>query len=179
MPWVGFEPTIAASERAKTVHALDRSTTVTGHSTHLLRKNFSTILLWTKYLLGYNAMYFNKNRRFGETFRFNLWRRRISRARNQHETGRNTLLAMCSNINFFSLFFFIWWFRSLCSLQWLHGLRHELSLLARKLGSCVRISLKAWMSVCVYSVFVFFCVQVEALRRADPPSKESYQMCKD
>jgi hypothetical protein len=27
---VGFEPTIPASERAKTVHALDRSATVTG-----------------------------------------------------------------------------------------------------------------------------------------------------
>jgi hypothetical protein len=30
MPQVGFEPTIPASERAKTVHALDRSATVTG-----------------------------------------------------------------------------------------------------------------------------------------------------
>jgi hypothetical protein len=30
MPWVGFEPTIQASERAKAVHALDRSATVTG-----------------------------------------------------------------------------------------------------------------------------------------------------
>jgi hypothetical protein len=30
MPCVGFEPTIAASERAKTVHALDRWATVTG-----------------------------------------------------------------------------------------------------------------------------------------------------
>jgi hypothetical protein len=30
MPWVGFEPTVPASERAKTVHALDRSSTVTG-----------------------------------------------------------------------------------------------------------------------------------------------------
>jgi hypothetical protein len=30
MPWVVFEPTIPASERAKTVHALDRSATVTG-----------------------------------------------------------------------------------------------------------------------------------------------------
>jgi hypothetical protein len=29
------------------------------------------------------------------------------------------------------------------------------------------------MSVCIYSVFVLSCVQVEALRRADPPSKES------
>jgi hypothetical protein len=30
MPRVGLEPTILASERAKAVHALDRSTTVTG-----------------------------------------------------------------------------------------------------------------------------------------------------
>jgi hypothetical protein len=31
MIWVGFEPTIPASERAKTVHALDRAATVTGY----------------------------------------------------------------------------------------------------------------------------------------------------
>jgi hypothetical protein len=30
MPWVGFEHTIPASERAKTVHALDCSATVNG-----------------------------------------------------------------------------------------------------------------------------------------------------
>jgi hypothetical protein len=30
MPEEGFEPTITASGRAKTVHTLDRSTTVTG-----------------------------------------------------------------------------------------------------------------------------------------------------
>jgi hypothetical protein len=30
MPCVGYEPTIPASERGKTVHALDRSATVTG-----------------------------------------------------------------------------------------------------------------------------------------------------
>jgi hypothetical protein len=34
------------------------------------------------------------------------------------------------------------------------------------------------MSVCVYSVFVMSFVQaLEALRRAGPPSKESYRMC--
>jgi hypothetical protein len=27
-------------------------------------------------------------------------------------------------------------------------------------------------------VFVLFCVYVAALRRADPPSKESYRLCK-
>jgi hypothetical protein len=31
MPWVGFEPKVPASERAKAVHALDRSATVTGN----------------------------------------------------------------------------------------------------------------------------------------------------
>jgi hypothetical protein len=30
MPWVGFETTIPAFERAKTIHALDREATVTG-----------------------------------------------------------------------------------------------------------------------------------------------------
>jgi hypothetical protein len=30
MPWVGYELTIPASERTKTVHALDRSATATG-----------------------------------------------------------------------------------------------------------------------------------------------------
>jgi hypothetical protein len=34
------------------------------------------------------------------------------------------------------------------------------------------------MSVCVYSVCVVSCVQVAALRRADPSSKESYRLCK-
>jgi hypothetical protein len=32
MPEVGYEPTITASERAKTVHALYRSATVTGRA---------------------------------------------------------------------------------------------------------------------------------------------------
>jgi hypothetical protein len=30
MPWVGFEPTIPAFERVKTIHALNRAATVTG-----------------------------------------------------------------------------------------------------------------------------------------------------
>jgi hypothetical protein len=38
--------------------------------------------------------------------------------------------------------------------QWPRGLRHEMSSLARTLGPYVRIQLEAWMSVCVYSVFV-------------------------
>jgi hypothetical protein len=42
--------------------------------------------------------------------------------------------------------------------QWPRSLRHELLSFAPTLGLWVRIPLKAWMSVCVYSVFVFFCV---------------------
>jgi hypothetical protein len=37
-------------------------------------------------------------------------------------------------------------------------LRHELSSPARTLGLWVLIPLDAWMSVCVYPVFVLFCV---------------------
>jgi hypothetical protein len=61
---------------------------------------------------------------------------------------------------------------------WLRGLSHEVSSPAQTLGSWVRIPIKPWMSVCVYSVFVLFCVQVAALRPADPPFKESYRLCK-
>jgi hypothetical protein len=63
-----------------------------------------------------------------------------------------------------------------CRSQWSHGLSHEPSSSARTLGSWVPVPLEAWMSVCVYSVFVLFCVQVATLRRADPPSKESYRL---
>jgi hypothetical protein len=35
MPCVGFEPTIPATERAQTVHTLDRSATVTGDMTYI------------------------------------------------------------------------------------------------------------------------------------------------
>jgi hypothetical protein len=47
--------------------------------------------------------------------------------------------------------------------RWSRGLRHELSSLARKPGPMVRIPLEAWLSVCVYSVFVL--------------SKDSYRLC--
>jgi hypothetical protein len=63
--------------------------------------------------------------------------------------------------------------------QWPRGLGHEPSSPARTLGSWVRISVEAWMSVCVYSVFVLFCVWIAALQLADPPSKESYGLYKD
>jgi hypothetical protein len=35
------------------------------------------------------------------------------------------------------------------------------------------------MSVCVYSVFMLFCVWVAAFRLTDPSSKESYRLCKN
>jgi hypothetical protein len=60
--------------------------------------------------------------------------------------------------------------------QWTRGQRHEPSWPARTLGSWVRIPLEAWMSMCVYSVCVRLCVGSD-LRRADPPSKESYRLC--
>jgi hypothetical protein len=67
--------------------------------------------------------------------------------------------------------FRICWYTFL-TLFWPRGLRHELSSLARTLGSWVRISLEAWMSVCVYSVFVFG----SGLATSDHSSKESYRM---
>jgi hypothetical protein len=62
--------------------------------------------------------------------------------------------------------------------QWRRGVMYEQSSLARTVGSWVRIPLKVWMSVCVYSVFVLSCVQGTASRRADPPSKGSHRLCK-
>jgi hypothetical protein len=46
---------------------------------------------------------------------------------------------------------------AMCWSQWPRGLRYEMSSPAWTLGSWVRISLEAWMFVCVYSVFVFSC----------------------
>jgi hypothetical protein len=45
-----------------------------------------------------------------------------------------------------------------CLSEWPRGLRHESSSPTRTLGSWVRIPLEAWMSLCVYSVFISFCV---------------------
>jgi hypothetical protein len=63
--------------------------------------------------------------------------------------------------------------------QWPRGLRHELSSPAQTLGSWVRTPLEAWMSACVYSVFVLFCMQVAALRRADPGPRNPTDCVKD
>jgi hypothetical protein len=61
--------------------------------------------------------------------------------------------------------------------QWPRGLRHELSSPSRTLGSWVGIPPKAWVSMCVYSVFVLLYMYVASLRLADPPSKEFYRLC--
>jgi hypothetical protein len=51
------------------------------------------------------------------------------------------------------------WMGAACSRsQWPRGIRHELSSFDPIRGSWVRIQVKAWMSVCVCFVFVFFCV---------------------
>jgi hypothetical protein len=50
MPWVGFEPTVSASERAKTVHVLDRSATVTGMNFAYCFKNGSSCTFFVKRL---------------------------------------------------------------------------------------------------------------------------------
>jgi hypothetical protein len=42
--------------------------------------------------------------------------------------------------------------------QWPRGLSHEPSSSARTMGLWIRIQIEAWMSLCVYSVFVLFCV---------------------
>jgi hypothetical protein len=55
-----------------------------------------------------------------------------------------------------------------------HGLRNEMSSLARTLGSWFRIPLKACMFVCAFIFCLRFVCVGSTLRRADPPSKESY-----
>jgi hypothetical protein len=65
-------------------------------------------------------------------------------------TGKNVNRSVATYFNILS--------RHLRRSQWPSGLRHEQSSLARTLESWVRILLKEWVSVCVYSVFVLFCV---------------------
>jgi hypothetical protein len=43
MPCVGFETTIPASDRAKTVHSLGRSATMTGDNIDTIKKNTETL----------------------------------------------------------------------------------------------------------------------------------------
>jgi hypothetical protein len=67
MPWVGFEPTIPESERAKTVHVLDSAATVTGWEgpvTGLLNK-FNFLGWYVSYLRAVHIN--NKFERFNYT----------------------------------------------------------------------------------------------------------------
>jgi hypothetical protein len=51
MPWVGFEPTIAAPEQAKAVNALDRATTVTPKARLIINlKHYVSVILATLFL---------------------------------------------------------------------------------------------------------------------------------
>jgi hypothetical protein len=52
MPYVGFEPTIPASERAKTVHASDRSATVTRQQLITYNNNNNNKVPTASYLTG-------------------------------------------------------------------------------------------------------------------------------
>jgi hypothetical protein len=54
MPWVGFEPTIPAFERAKTVHALHCATTMIG--LHIqIRKQILVEHLWKLHIMEYQT----------------------------------------------------------------------------------------------------------------------------
>jgi hypothetical protein len=75
MSWVGFEPTIPGSERAKTVHVLDRSATVTD-------------IFWDIA----SCIPLKVNRHFRGTFRLHFRGRRISWARDQCESRWQSLI---------------------------------------------------------------------------------------
>jgi hypothetical protein len=49
MPWVGFEPTIPAFERAKAVHALDRAANVIGCITFRRAYYMKCNVYWSSY----------------------------------------------------------------------------------------------------------------------------------
>jgi hypothetical protein len=70
MPCVGFKPTIPASERAKTVHSLDRSATVTGtwmNSTRTCSRNARTTIHTSIFLDITPCIPLKGDRRFGGT----------------------------------------------------------------------------------------------------------------
>jgi hypothetical protein len=59
MPWVGFEPTIPASEQAKIFHALDGAATVTGFLLLYNLRNTATLnkTLYADHIQGYGKMW--------------------------------------------------------------------------------------------------------------------------
>jgi hypothetical protein len=80
------------------------------------------------------------------TYHLHLQDGRVNQAGNQHEVIFASSLLHAD--------FFIAYSLNLSRSQWPRCLGHELSSRVQTLGSWVRIPLKAWMSVCVYSVFV-------------------------
>jgi hypothetical protein len=68
MPLVGFEPTIPAFERAKTVHALDRAATVIGHKRTIL----ATKLVWSRDIFIF-ASHTKLNNQTGKGHTFLSW----------------------------------------------------------------------------------------------------------
>jgi hypothetical protein len=64
MPWVGFEPTIPAFERAKTFHALDRvirgSYASLKYSCVVCLRNFAVHCPHKKYMLKQNVFHYNR-----------------------------------------------------------------------------------------------------------------------
>jgi hypothetical protein len=77
MPCVGFEPKIPASERAKTVHGLDRSATVTG-------ENNITATKWRRMQLTLNIASVDETKKYRIKGKILLG---ISRRRRKWENG--------------------------------------------------------------------------------------------
>jgi hypothetical protein len=71
----------------------------------------------------------------------------------RNREDRNSACWNCHQV-YVTILFFVSEGRS----QWPRGLRHELSSPAGTMGSWVRIPLKTWMSVRVYSVCAVLCV---------------------
>jgi hypothetical protein len=81
LEWNSKPRSQGSSERAKTVHALDRAATVIGPH------------------LAYNSHFsFEVNKRFGATCRLHLQYRRIGQLRNQHEADSKQSLAYSSTL---------------------------------------------------------------------------------
>jgi hypothetical protein len=73
---VGFESTIPASERAKTVHASDRSATVTGPIYFYIKQNTELVLHFSfSILLAWSVL--NQVQAYGKTFtdslKYDIW----------------------------------------------------------------------------------------------------------
>jgi hypothetical protein len=66
-----------------------------------------------------------------------------------------------------------------CRSQWPRSLGHELSSPPQPLGLWIRVPLGAWISVCLYSVFMLSYVKIAALRRLIPLPRNPIDCLKD